>query len=206
MKIYTLFILTFFTFIAHAQQLDQDTINLNETVLFDKTKFKLKRVGPDTKSKTVLVGLKADLNMKKDSLPKIVKGFSVYINAPKKSYTVEQLNFNFGNLLTEDVKLKIDLRKQLDSESLLEKPLFLTINQDQQDEEHVFHYNLKEQNIKGNDAFYIYVELLEESQKPVFFNAAMFSKCYYQPENDKQWHKTPLGIAPSINADLLIKK
>ena len=50
-KIYFLF-LCFITF-AHAQDDKKDTIELHETILYDKSKFRLKRVGPETKSKSI---------------------------------------------------------------------------------------------------------------------------------------------------------
>ena len=206
-KIY-FFVLGLLSFV-YAQNIERDTIDLKESIVYNKAKYKLKRFGPDTKSQKVLVGLKADLNMKNDSMPKIVKGFAVYINAPKKEYSVEQLNLNFGNKLENPIRLKIDLVQNIKEEnrkSLLKEPLFLTISNENQDEENVFHYNLKELSLKNKDEFYIYVELLEELEKPTFFSAALFSKCYYQPEDQNVWHKTPLGISPSINVDLLIKK
>lgn len=207
-NLYMIFFL-WFTSMGYAQLLPKDTIDLKETVLYDKSKFKLKRFGPDSKSKTILVGLKADLNMKSDLVPQIVKGFAVFINAPKKEYNIEQLNFNFGIPLDHPVQLKVDLVEQLEDSlaaSFLNEPILLTLTPQDLDEENVYHLNLRTFNLKHKAEFYIYVELMDNLDHPTYFSGAIFSKCFYQPENEEKWYKVPLGISPSINADLLIRR
>ncbi|MGV0922960.1 hypothetical protein [Empedobacter tilapiae] len=66
---------------ANTQDYKKDTIELSETILYDKSKFRLKRVGSDTKTKSILIGLTADINFNKDSLPKFTKEFAIPINA-----------------------------------------------------------------------------------------------------------------------------
>ena len=206
-KIYFIF-LCLLSFV-YAQNLDHDTIDLKETVLFDKAKFKLKRVGPDTKTKTILVGLKADLNMKNDSMPKIVEGLAVYINALKKEYTIKQLNFNFSNSIEDTLRLKVDLLSNINdkpNQSILSEPIYLNLTQKNQDVDQTYHLNLEYLNLKYKEEFYIYVELLNQKDKPIYFSGAMLNKCFFTTETNKLWQKTPLGISPAINADLLIKK
>lgn len=192
-KIYLL--LFCFISIVNAQSIVHDTIDLKESIVYNKQKYKLKKFGPDAKSKTVLIGLKADFNFKKDSLPKIVKCFAVQIKAPKKDYLIEQLNFNFDYTLSHEVKLKVDLIEDIKTDqmkSLLKAPIYLSITNATQDDENVFHYSLKDIGLKHKDEFYIYVELLEDLEKPVYFSGAFFSTSYYQSENQEKWTKVPL--------------
>lgn len=78
--------------------------------MYDKSKLRLKRVGSDAKIKTVQIVLTADINFNKDSLPKFTKEFAIPINAPKKEFTFQRLNFNFSNSLKlNSIILKVDL-------------------------------------------------------------------------------------------------
>lgn len=50
------------------------------------------------------------------------------------------------------------------------------------------------------------MELLSKIEKPVYFSAALLGKCLYKSTRSSQIKKTPLGITPAINADILIRK
>ena len=121
-KIYFLFTLSF----ANAQDFKKDTIQLNETILYDKSKFKLKRVGSDTKTKAVQIGLKVYIDLFKDSIPQFIKEIAIPLNAPKKEYTFQRLNFNFSESIKEDsIVLKVDLftnKEGIPEKSLLNNP------------------------------------------------------------------------------------
>ncbi|QLL56808.1 MULTISPECIES: hypothetical protein [Empedobacter] len=206
-KIYFLF-LCFITF-ANAQDYKKDTIELHETILYDKSKFRLKRVGSDTKTKSILIGLTADINFSKDSLPKFTKEFAIPINAPKKEFTFQRINFNFSNSLKLDsILLKVDLTAMNNgkpAQSILEKPFEVVVKKEYQQND-VFSMDLRDLNIKYQDDFFIKVELLTEVEKPIYFSGALLAKCLYKTTDSDVWMKTPLGITPAINADLLIKR
>ena len=206
-KIYVL-ILCFITF-ANAQDYKKDTIELHETILYDKSKFKLKRVGPDTKTKTVQVGLNSDINFKKDSLPKYIKEIAIPISAPNKEFTFQRINFNFSNSLQVDsVIVKVDLFSDLDNrpdKTILENPFNIVVKKGSQQDD-IFTYDLRDYNIKHKGNFYIKVELLTKLESPIYLSAALLAKCLYKTKDSDKWQKTPLGITPAINADILIKR
>ena len=206
-KIYFLF-LCFITF-AHAQDDKKDTIELHETILYDKSKFRLKRVGSDTKTKTVQIGLTADINFNKDSLPKFTKEFAIPISAPKKEFTFQRINFNFSNSLKLDsILLKVDLttmNKGMPDQSILQQPFEIVVKKEYQQDD-IFSLDLRDLNIKYQDDFFIKVELLTKVENPIYFSGALLAKCLYKIRDSDKWQKTPLGITPAINADILIKR
>lgn len=206
-KIY-FFILCFAAF-ANAQQIKNDTIELNETMLYDKSKFKLKRLGSDTRTKSILIGLTADINFNQDSLPKFTKEFAIPMNAPKKEFTFQRINFNFSNSLKLDsIVLRIDLMTIDNGEpnrSILEQPFEVVVKKEFQ-HDNVFSMDLRELNIKYQNDFFIKVELLTAVEKPIYFSGALLAKCLYKTTDSDKWEKTPLGITPAINADILIKR
>jgi hypothetical protein len=206
-KIYLLILC--FVSIANAQDFKKDTIELNETVLYDKSKFRLKRVGHDTKTKAVQIGLTDDINFKSNSAPKYIKEIAIPINAPKKEFTFQRLNFNFGSLIAVDsIVFKVDLfsdKKGLPNQSILSKPIEIVVKKDDQ-HENVFSYDLRNFDIKYQDDFFIKVEMLTKLERPIYFSAALLSKCLFRSTTSDEWEKTPLGITPAINADILIKR
>ena len=198
-----------FVSFTNAQKIKNDTIQLNETILYDKSKFRLKRVGSDTKTKTVQVGLNSDINFKNDSLPKYIKEIAIPISASNKEFTFQRINFNFSNSLQVDsVIVKVDLLSDLDNrpdKSILENPFNIVVKKENQSN-NIFIYDLRDYNIKHKGNFYIKVELLSKLEKPIYLSAALLAKCLYKTKDSKEWHKTPLGITPAINADILIKR
>lgn len=117
--------------LCNAQDLKKDTIELNETIFYDKSKFKLKRVGHDTKTKSILIGLTADINFKKDSLPEFIKELIIPIKTTNKEYTFQRLNFNFSEQIKDDsILLKVDLyasKKGEFDKSLLNEPMQVVV-------------------------------------------------------------------------------
>lgn len=203
------FLILCFVSFANAQQIKNDTIELNETILYDKSKFKLKRLGADTRTKSILIGLTADINFDKDSLPKFTKEFAIPMNAPKKEFTFQRINFNFSNSLKLDsIVLRIDLMT-IDNgkpyQSILEQPFEVVVKKEFQ-HDNVFSMDLRELNIKYQNDFFIKVELLTAVEKPIYFSGALLAKCLYKTTDSDKWEKTPLGITPAINADILIKR
>lgn len=206
-KIYLLFL--FILSFANAQDFKKDTIQLNETILYDKSKFKLKRVGSDTKTKAVQIGLKVYIDLFKDSIPQFIKEIAIPLNAPKKEYTFQRLNFNFSESIKEDsIVLKVDLFTNKDGipeKSLLNNRFEIVIKKEDQND-NIFTLDLRNYKIKSQGDFFIKVELLTKSDKPIYFSGALLAKCLYRAKDSDKWRKTPLGLTPSINADILIKK
>lgn len=195
--------------LCNAQDLKKDTIELNETIFYDKSKFKLKRVGHDTKTKSILIGLTADINFKKDSLPEFIKELIIPIKTTNKEYTFQRLNFNFSDQIKDDsILLKVDLyaskKGELDK-SLLNEPMQAVVKKSKQ-HENIFTIDLRDLNLKHRGDFFISMELLSKIEKPVYFSAALLGKCLYKSTRSSQIKKTPLGITPAINADILIRK
>ncbi|WP_334124140.1 hypothetical protein [Empedobacter brevis] len=194
---------------VNAQDIKQDTIELNETVLYDKSKFRVKRLGADTKTKTILIGLDADTNFTQDSAVKFIKEIAIPINAPKKEFTFQQINFNFSHPIKEDsVILKVDFSRNLrglSEKSILEKPFEVVVKKEAQ-HDNIFTMDLRDYRIKYQDDFFIKVELLTEVERPVYFSSSLLAKCLYRREKSAQWQKTPLGATPAINVDILIKR
>lgn len=207
-QLYFLFFVFFFSF-SFAQELKKDTIQLQETILYDKRKFKLKRVGHDTKTKSILIGLSADANYKKDSLSEFIEEFAIPIKTTKKEYTFQRLNFNFSHPIKEDsIVLKVDLYssdKGDMAKSLFKEAMQVVVKKEYQ-LENVFTLDLRDLNLKHRGDFFIRLELLSKIEKPVYFSAALLGKCLYKSADSKEWKKLPLGVTPAINADILIHR
>ena len=206
-KIY--FLILCFVSIVNAQDFKKDTIELKDTILYDKSTFRLKRLGSDTRTKTVQIGINSDINMKNDSEPKYIKEISIPLNAPKKEFTIQRVNFNFSNPLKVDsIIIRLDLmteHKGNPNESLLKEPIDIVIRKKDQ-HENIFTYDLRDLNIKNADDFQIKLMLLTKVDKPIYFSGAHLAKCLYKTEQSTNWEKSPLGITPAINADILIKR
>ena len=90
-------------------------------------------------------------------------------------------------------------------QSILQKPFEIVVKkEDQQDD--IFSLDLRDLNIKHQDDFFIKVELLTKVDNPIYFSGALLAKCLYKTRDSDKWQKTPLGITPAINADILIKR
>ncbi|MGV0922962.1 hypothetical protein [Empedobacter tilapiae] len=48
--------------------------------------------------------------------------------------------------------------------------------------------------------------MLTETEKPIYFSGVLLVNCLYKTRDSDVWKKTPLGITPAINADILIKR
>ena len=206
-KIYLLFL--FILSFANAQDFKKDTIQLNETILYDKSKFKLKRVGPETKSKSICMQFGTVKDSIKWNKPSI-ESFS-FINSPKKEFTIKAINFNFS-YPPEKESLKINLKLYKSNENTPIDEIFFERNNIEINPEdivnQVFSIDLSNENITYNDEFYIGVQSIKKLQDEFVCLAGVILSNGYTRNltTGGGFEKNPLGAKLSVNADILIKK
>lgn len=206
-KIYLLF-LSILSF-ANAQDFKKDTIQLNETILYDKSKFKLKRVGPETKSKSICMEFGTVKDSIKWNKPSI-ESFS-FINSSKKEFTVKAINFNFS-YPPEKESLRINLKLYKSNENTPIDEIFFERNNIEINPEdivnQVFSIDLSNENITYNDEFYIGVQSIKKLQDEFVCLAGVILSNGYTRNltTGGGFEKNPLGAKLSVNADILIKK
>ncbi len=206
-KIY-FFFLCFITF-ANAQDFRKDTIELNETILYDKSKFRLKRVGPESKSKSICM----KFNTIKDSIewkkPQVES--YTFINSPKKEFTIKAINLNFSFPPKEETLfINLKLYKSSKNEPIdsvfFEKNNIKILPNDIVDQ--VFTIDLSNENLIYNNEFYIGLQSIKKLKDEfVCLGGVIFSKGYSKNlTTGTGFDKNPLGAKLSINADILIKR
>lgn len=206
-KIYLLFL--FILSFANAQDFKKDTIQLNETILYDKSKFKLKRVGPETKSKSICMQFGTVKDSIKWNKPSI-ESFS-FINSPKKEFTIKAINFNFS-YPPEKESLRINLKLYKSNENTPIDEIFFERNNIEINPEdivnQVFSIDLSNENITYNDEFYIGVQSIKKLQDEFVCLAGVILSNGYTRNltTGGGFEKNPLGAKLSVNADILIKK
>lgn len=206
-KIYLLFL--FILSFANAQDFKKDTIQLNETILYDKSKFKLKRVGPETKSKSICMQFGTVKDSIKWNKPSI-ESFS-FINSPKKEFTIKAINFNFS-YPPEKESLRINLKLYKSNENTPIDEIFFERNNIEINPEdivnQVFSIDLSNENITYNDEFYIGVQSIKKLQDEFVCLAGVILSNGYTRNltTGDGFEKNPLGAKLSVNADILIKK
>ena len=206
-KIYLLFL--FILSFANAQDFKKDTIQLNETILYDKSKFKLKRVGPETKSKSICMQFGTVKDSIKWNKPSI-ESFS-FINSPKKEFTIKAINFNFS-YPPEKESLRINLKLYKSNENTPIDEIFFERNNIEISPEdivnQVFSIDLSNENITYNDEFYIGVQSIKKLQDEFVCLAGVILSNGYTRNltTGGGFEKNPLGAKLSVNADILITK
>ena len=206
-KIY-FFFLCFITF-ANAQDYKKDTIELHETILYDKSKFRLKRVGPETKSKSICLQFSTIKDSVKWNKP-IIESF-IQVNAPKKDFIVKAINFNFSYPPKEE-SFKLNLKLYKSSKNTPVDTVFFEKNNIEISPSDIvnqsYKLDLTDDNISYNDEFYISVLMTKRLvDEFVCLSGVILSNGFTRNlTTNGGFEKNPLGAKPSVNADLLIKR
>ncbi len=206
-KIYFLF-LCFNTF-AIAQETKKDTIELNETILYNKSKYKLKRIGPETKSKSICLQIPTIKDSVKWDKP-IIESF-IQVNAPKKEFIVKAINFNFSYPPKEE-SLKFNLKLYKSYKNSPIDSVFFEKNNIEIFPDDIINqsYNLSliDDNINFNDKFYISIVVTKRLvDEFVCLSGILLSNGFTRNlTTNGGFDKNPLGAKPSVNADILIKR
>jgi len=207
-QIYFLFFFLFLSF-CFSQKSKKDTIQLDETILYDKRKFKLKRIGPETTSKLVCLQFPTVQDSVKWNKLKIES--LTFVNAPKKNFTIKSINLNFSfppkkESVVFNLKLyKANKNEPIDTIFYEKKGIVI---HPENIENQIFKIDLTEEKINYNDEFYVGIFIPKRLEDEfVCLSGVVMSNGYNRNiTSGGGFEKNVLGMKPSINADLLIEK
>lgn len=189
----------------HIIELSPDIINLQETVIYNRKKFKEKNFGPKSKSKNVFFNIAPNDSEEKESLKEI----AVFINSGSKRAKILRVNINFSKY---EYDIELPFRIVIYKNNLGIPGEVINVNDilgnfsKEKIIDQVFTIDLEEYDLWIDESFYVGIQLLDnELKESVNLSASVLHKSFYRfYYND--WRKTQLSLSPAINVDVLISK
>ena len=108
----------------------------------------------------------------------------------------------------DSIILKVDLttmNNEKPNQSILKKSFEIVVRKEYQQND-IFFDGFAWFEYKVSRWSFIKIELLTETEKPIYFSGVLLVNCLYKTRDSDIWQKTLLGITLVINVDILIKR